>query len=136
MQFHTVCRTLVVGGTLLIWLIKFFLRPCLHPTGTTGFLLGIAPNLFGAFLLPFGAYWLCTFPALFKGRLFRLAVFLEVRTVCPAGFGLLVINEYLQQVPLFGRTFDYFDMLASAIGLLLSAYCFPALQRRQGLASG
>lgn len=131
MQLRTNCRNLVVAGTLLIWTIKFFVRPFLHPTGTLGFFLGIAPNLLGSFLLPFGAYWLYTHPQFFNGRLLRFSFFSDVKFVCFFGFSLLLINEYLQLIPVFGRTFDYFDILSSAVGLVLSYYSFSALQRRQ-----
>ncbi len=126
----------MVAGTLLIWLIKFLIRPYLHPTGTTGFLLGIAPNLLGSFLVPFGAYWLFTHPYFADGRLLRYSFFADMRMVCLGGFGLLVVNEYLQKIPVFGRTFDYFDIVSSAVGLLFSYYCISALQRRQALALG
>ena len=43
---------------------------------------------------------------------------------------LSVINEYLQLIPFFNRTFDYNDMLFSAFGLVIACYHFMALQRR------
>jgi len=39
-------------------------------------------------------------------------------------FGMLVVNEYLQLIPIFGRTFDYFDIIFSAIGLSASYFVF------------
>ena len=131
MQLRTNCKNLVVAGTLLIWTIKFFLRPYFHPTGSLGFLAGIAPNLLGSFLVPFGAYWLYTHPLFFNGRLLRFSFFSDVRIVCVFGFCLLVINEYLQLIPVFGRTFDYYDIVSSAAGLAVSGYCFSLLQRRR-----
>lgn len=131
MQLRTNCKNLVVAGTLLIWTVKFFIRPFLQPTGTAGFLADIAPNLFGSFLIPFGAYWLYTHPHFFNGRLLRFSFFSDPRIVCLFGFGLLVVNEYLQLIPVFGRTFDYYDIVSSAIGLLSSCYSFSILQRRQ-----
>jgi hypothetical protein len=46
------------------------------------------------------------------------------------GFAMLVTNEYLQQVPFFGRTFDYFDILFSAIGLMASYFVFGKIYSR------
>jgi glycopeptide antibiotics resistance protein len=121
---------MVVAGTLFIWAIKFFIRPYLHPAGVPGFLCGVAPNGIGSFLVPFAAYWLYTHPRFFNGRLLRFTFFSDVRLVCLFGFGLGVVNEYLQLVPVFGRTFDVFDILSSAVGLLLSCALFTTMQRR------
>lgn len=134
MQLRTACKNIVVAGTLIIWLIKFFIRPFFQPTGTAGFLAGVSPNLLGSFLLPFGAYWLYTHPAFFNGRLLRFSFFSDVRIVCLFGFGLLVANEYLQLIPFFRRTYDYFDIVFSALGLVISYNSFLALQHRQVLS--
>lgn len=131
MHFRNNCRNLLIGGTLLILMVKFLIRPYLHPGGAAGFLLGVAPNLVGSFLLPFGVHWLQGQPLFFRERLTRYAFFFETRTVCLIGFGLLVVNEYLQLVPFFGRRFDYFDILSSAVGLTLSYYAFSVWQRRR-----
>ena len=136
MQLRAFRKRLVVAGTLLIWLIKLLIRPYLHSTGTTGFLLGIAPNLLGSFLVPFGAYWLFTQSCFNNGHLLRLSGFADTRLVCLSGFVLLLINEYLQKIPFFGRTFDYYDIISSVVGLFAAYYCISALQRRQALALG
>lgn len=130
MQLKTNSRNIVVLGTLLIWTVKFFIRPYLHPSGATGFLLGVAPNLVGSFLIPFAAHWLYTHRPLNPENRLRFAPFFDTRAVCISGFLLLIINEYLQLVPFFGRRFDYYDILFSAVGLLVSFYSFPVLQRR------
>jgi hypothetical protein len=44
---------------------------------------------------------------------------------------MLVINEYLQQIPFFGRTFDISDILFSALGLLVSYFVFSGLLFRK-----
>ena len=134
MQLRTACKNIVVIGTLFIWTVKFFIRPFFHPSGFAGFLAGISPNLVGSFLLPFGAYWLYTHPAFFNGRLLRFAFFSDVRVVCLFGPCLLVVNEYLQLIPFFGRTFDYFDIVSSAAGLVVSYYRFSAMQHRQAVS--
>lgn len=133
MQFRTFCKNIVIAGTLAIWLIKFFIRPYFHPAGFTGFFLGIAPNLLGSFLLPFGAYWIHSYRRFFN-RLLRYTFFSNTRIVCLFGFTLLVVNEYLQLIPFFRRTFDYYDIVSSAIGLSASYCCFSAIQRRQALS--
>jgi hypothetical protein len=120
MEMSYISKRFVIGGTLLIWAIKFIIRPAQLVSPPFDFVLGIAPNLLGSFLLPFGAIWLG------ESRYIRLSRFMQVHThsglrqYCYIMFALLVINEYLQKIPIFGRTFDHFDILFSVTGLLLS----------------
>lgn len=95
------------------------------------FFLGIAPNLFGSFLIPFGAYWFFCGRNYWVARIFKIESTYDLRLVCLLGFGMLVVNEYLQKIPFFGRTFDYNDILFSSIGLLLSCMVFDKLQSRR-----
>jgi hypothetical protein len=120
---------MVIVGTLLIWMIKLVIRPYVHLDASLHFISGVAPNFIGAFLIPFGAYWLYTHSLFFNGSLMRFDFFSDARIVCLFGFSLAVINEYIQLVPMFGRTFDYFDILFSAVGLIFSYYSFTAIQR-------
>lgn len=129
MQFRNYCKWAVLIGTLLIWIIKLGIRPYIQ-YDFVKFTLGIAPNFIGSLLVPFAAYWLYTHEHFFNGRLMRFPFFSDNRFVCLFGFSLAVINEYLQLIPVFGRTFDYFDILFSAFGLVLSYYSFLLLQRR------
>jgi len=46
------------------------------------------------------------------------------------GLGMLIINEYLQLIPFFGRTFDYNDIIFSSVGLMLSYFVFGRIQQR------
>lgn len=128
MQLKQLSKWLVIGGTLLIWTIKFIIRPMQVAEGSFTFLLGIAPNLLGSFLIPFGACWFFSGRNHLVARVFRVTNPFELRLVCLAGFAMLVINEYLQKIPLFGRTFDYNDILFSSIGLLCSFMVFGTLQ--------
>ena len=128
-------KFLVIAGTLLIWCIKLFIRPYVRMDATLSFLMGVAPNLLGSLLVPFCAYWLFSHPHFLGGRLQRVSLFSDMRIVCLTGFVLGVINEYLQRITFFGRTFDYYDILFSAVGLLGGYYSFLALQRRAGLMS-
>ncbi|MGG9964251.1 hypothetical protein [Ferruginibacter sp. SUN106] len=125
MRLKLFCKYSVIAGTLIIWIIKFALRPYIHFTQPTKYLLGIAPNLLGSFLLPLGCYWLL-------GKYINLHADKQLRWFCVVCFGLLVINELLQLIPVFGRTFDYSDIAASAVGLasayfLCSKYLFRKL---------
>jgi len=107
------CKFSVIIGTLLIWIIKWTLRPYFHFHQPIKYILGIAPNLLGAFLLPLGCFWLLSkYIDLTNAYIFRV--------FCIASFALLVINELLQLIPIFGRTFDYGDIAASAVGLTTS----------------
>jgi hypothetical protein len=47
------------------------------------------------------------------------------------GFGMLIVNEYLQQIPFFARTFDYNDIIFSLVGLMVSHFVFGRLQHRE-----
>lgn len=129
MEIKYVSKWMVIGGTLLIWAIKFFIRPYFHFDEPMHFLLGIAPNLLGSFLIPFGACWFFSGREFLIARIFKLECLQDLRFVCLLGFGLLVINEYCQLIPIFGRTFDYFDIIFSSIGLLCSYFVFSGLQQ-------
>ena len=130
MQLRTTSQNFLIIGTIIIWTIKLLVRPFVHLDGSYQFVFGIAPNLLGSFLIPFGAYWLYTHPKFFNGILLRYYFFSDVKIVCLFGFILLVLNEYLQLIPVFGRTFDYFDIVSSAVGLFISYYSFSFLQRK------
>jgi hypothetical protein len=94
------------------------------------FFLGIAPNLIGAFLIPFGAYWFFSGKNFFLARIFRIQSSFDLRLVCSLGFGMLVVNEYFQKITFFGRTFDYNDILFSATGLLASYFTFGMIRQK------
>lgn len=82
------------------------------------------PNLNGSFLLPFGVF-------LFMKKFIKLECARDLQIVCLSGFLLLVINEYLQLVPVFKRTFDYFDILFSFAGILAGYYVFSKLMFKE-----
>ena len=124
MELRQISKWTVITGTIIIWMIKFAIRPLHLFNGPGEFFLGIAPNLLGSFLIPFGAYWFFGGRNFLLARIFRIQSLLHLRAVCVMGFGLLVINEYLQLIPFFGRTFDYYDILFSAAGLTASYFIF------------
>ncbi len=130
MELKQTSRRLVIYGTLIIWAIKFIVRPLNLFDEPAKFFMGIAPNLFGSFLIPFGAYWFFSGRNFFVARIFRIQSAYDLRLVCLLGFGMLIINEYLQLVPVFGRTFDYNDIIFSSIGLMVSYFAFSRLQQR------
>lgn len=130
MYLKQTSRAFVIIGTLIIWAIKFLIRP-LHLWDEGKFFLGIAPNLLGSFLIPFGAYWFFSGRNFLIARIFRLQSAYDLRLVCLMGFGMLLVNEYLQLVPFFGRTFDYNDIIFSLIGLTISHFVFEKLQQRK-----
>lgn len=131
MELKQISKGLIIAGTLIIWIIKFIIRP-LHLVDEPGkFFLGIAPNLFGSFLIPFGAYWFFSGRQFLVARIFRIESAYDLRLVCVLGFGMLVVNEYLQLIPFFGRTFDLFDIFFSSVGLLSSYFVFGRLQSKK-----
>ena len=123
-------RTIFICGTVLILTIKWILRP-IGFEGFLQYLLNVAPNLFGAFLIPFAAFWFFSGRDHFMARVFRIRSSFELRWVCSLGFCMLVVNEFLQKVPVFGRTFDYNDIIFSSLGLFFSCYIFRKIQSRQ-----
>jgi hypothetical protein len=117
MYLKTVSRKIVISGTLLIWAIKFLLRPFVHIPHEWKPLVGLAPNLIGSFLLPFGACW-------FFQRYFKLQTPVHLSFTCCFGLLLVIINEYLQLIPQFGRTFDYLDIFSSVVGVFCGHLVF------------
>ena|SRR5687767_8958839 len=130
MELKQISKWFVLTGTICIWLVKLIIRPYYNTDPGLGFFLGIAPNLLGSFLIPFGACWLFSGKDFLLARIFRVHSSGGLLTVCVLGFGLLVINEYLQLIPVFGRTFDYFDLVFSAFGLGISYLVFGKMYSR------
>ena len=130
MELRRISKWLVIAGALLIWAIKYGIRPYYDFGQPMNFFLGIAPNLLGSFLIPFGACFLFSGREFLLARIFRIHSISDLRVVCFLGFGMLVTNEYLQLIPLFGRTFDYFDIISSSIGLSVSYYVFGKIYNR------
>lgn len=131
MELKQISKWAVIAGTLVIWLIKYLVRPLYPYNDMFRFFLNIAPNLLGSFLIPFGACWFFAGRQFWVARVFRLHSVYDLRIVCLLGFVLLVINEYLQRIPVFGRTFDPFDIISSFIGLAVSYVVFGKLQARK-----
>lgn len=131
MELKQTSKWIVITGTLVIWIIKFIVRPLHLVDDSTRFFFNIAPNLLGSFLIPFGAYWFFSGRNFLVARLFRIDCPYDLRLVCAMGFGMLVVNEYLQLIPFFGRTFDYNDILFSSVGLFVSYFVFSRIQSRK-----
>lgn len=136
MELKPISRLIAITGTLIIWTVKFGIRPFTRFEEPTQFILGIAPNLLGSFLIPFCAYWFFCGRYNLLARIFRIQSLFDLRFVCLLGFGMLLINEYLQLFPVFGRTFDFFDIISSATGLTVSYFVFGKLLTRYQLQSG
>jgi hypothetical protein len=114
----------MIVGTLLIWTVKFIVRPFVHIPHGIKPLVGLAPNLVGSFLLPFRGL-------LFFQRFFRLQSSSDLTFTCSFGLLLVIINEYLQIIPLFGRTFDYLDIFSSVVGVFCGHLVFAKLMAGQ-----
>lgn len=109
MSIGSVCKWYVSIGFIIICSIKFIIRPYIPLSDEWQLITDISPNLVGTILIPFGAFWLL------KG-VFKMNTSFEVQQICLKGFVLVLINEYLQLIPIFGRTFDYLDIIASIPG--------------------
>lgn len=130
MELKQISKWFIITGTGVIWAIKFIIRPQHLFDDPTRFFLNIAPNLLGSFLIPFGAYWFFCGRNYLVARIFKIETSYDLRLVCLLGFGMLIVNEYLQRIPFFGRTFDLNDILFSSVGLLASNFVFGKLQTR------
>ena len=117
MQLKNYSRIIVIIGTLLIWFIKFLIRPFNLYADWLSPLIGFAPNLIGTFLLPFGAFW-------FFKKYFLMRNNFEIKLTCVVGLILVIVNEYLQLIPVFHRTFDYLDIIASFVGVSIGYKTF------------
>lgn len=124
MNLKHVSKQVTIIGSLLICMVKFLVRPFVHIPHFWKPLIGIAPNLIGSFLLPFGACWMFE-------RVFRLQTVQQVRLTCVFGLMLVVVNEFLQLIPVFGRTFDVLDIFSSFIGVTIGYFCFARLLGKQ-----
>ena len=130
MELKQLSKWFVIAGTLIIWTIKFIIRPMHLFDDPMRFFLNISPNLLGSFLIPSGAYWFFSGRNYMVARIFKIETAFDLRMVCIMGFGMLVVNEYLQLIPFFGRTFDYNDILFSSVGLIAACFVFGKMQQR------
>lgn len=119
-------RQIVIAGALFIWTIKLIIRPFVFTPDWLKPIIGISPNLVGSFLLPFGACW-------FFQKYFKLQTIEQLRFTCFFGLILVIINEYLQLIPVFGRTFDYLDIVASFAGVSLGYFAFARVMARESV---
>ncbi len=130
MELRRISKLIVIAGALLICLVKFVIRPIYHPGQSINFFFGVAPNLFSSFLIPFVASWFFSGRGFLIARIFRIHSLADLRLVCLMGFAMLVVNEYFQLMPIFGRTFDYFDIIFSIIGLSASYFVFGKIYKQ------
>ncbi|NCI48635.1 hypothetical protein GWC95_01780 [Sediminibacterium roseum] len=127
MHLKKISKRAVIAGTLLIWAIKFIVRPFVHVPPAFKPLVGFAPNLVGSFLIPFGA-------CCFFQKFFKLQTNADLNFTCCFGLLLVIINEFVQLVPVFGRTFDLLDILSSVAGVFLGHLVFAMAMRKQWVA--
>jgi glycopeptide antibiotics resistance protein len=120
MRLHVYSKWLVITGAIIIVMVKFIVRPYMPISPFFQPVVDVLPNLIGSFLMPFGACW-------FLKKLFIPRTFKDLQTICLLGLILLIINEYLQLIPVFRRTFDYLDILFSFVGILLGYVVFARL---------
>ena len=103
-------KWILLIGLCLIALVKFFIRPFVVIPSGLFLCRDVAPNLISAFLIPFGA-------DLFLKRWIQLVEKRDVLFICTIGLIVITLNELAQLFPIFRRTFDYFDLVFSLIGV-------------------
>lgn len=124
MHLKHISKWVMISGTLLIWSVKFLVRPFVHIPVSLKPIVGLAPNLVGSFMLPFGA-------CLFFQRFFRFENAKDLAFACSFGLLMVIVNEYLQRIPVFGRTFDYLDILSSVVGVFIGHLVFARCMSRR-----
>lgn len=115
MQQHK--KWILIIGLFLIVLVKFIIRPFVAVPPSLSLYRDVAPNLISAFLIPFGA-------DLFLKRWIQLIDKRSVLWLCIVGLVIISLNEIAQLFPVFRRTFDYFDLVFSLIGVSLGYLVF------------
>lgn len=125
-MLEIVSKRVAIFSVLFIWSIKLFIRPYWQQKDFFKFFWGIAPNLIGCFVLPFGIY--------LAMRYLRFTIsFLKINVLTGLALVLVFINEAIQLIPFFGRTFDWFDLLFSIVGLLIGYSMFYRQFQKQAL---
>jgi glycopeptide antibiotics resistance protein len=110
-------KWILLIGLCLIALVKFFIRPFITIPSELFLCRDVAPNLISAFLIPFGA-------DLFLKRWVQLIEKRNVLFICAVGLIVITLNELAQLFPVFRRTFDYFDLVFSFIGVSIGYLVF------------
>ncbi|CAN5839903.1 hypothetical protein BH10BAC2_BH10BAC2_34730 [soil metagenome] len=120
MLLKNYAKAVIVFCILRIIMIKYVIRPHVHIPGGLQVIVDIAPNLLGSFMLPFGVSWLLD-------RYFRIQALIDLKLVCLLCLVVIFVNEYLQLISVFGRTFDYFDIIASFISTATAYFVYARL---------
>lgn len=110
-------RVLFFIGAALILIVKFIIRPFILVPPSFSLFRDVAPNLISAFLIPFGA-------DLFLKKWISMGEKRVVFLVCLGGLMIITLNELAQLFPVFRRTFDYYDLAFSIIGVGLGYLIF------------
>lgn len=113
-------KWIFICGVVIIYSTKYIIRYFVPVPSFLQPAVDVTPNFVGCFLLPFGAY-------LFTGKYINVQNPFVLKLFCIAGLTLVVINEYLQKIAVFGRTFDYLDILASFPGIVAGYLVFSKL---------
>lgn len=120
MNLKSISRWTVLLGLALILVVKFMVRPYIHIPVPWKPVIGLLPNLICAFMLPFAACWLFE-------RYFGMQTMRQLQIACWFGLVGIVINEFFQLMPVFGRTFDYLDILSSFTGVFFGYVVYARL---------
>lgn len=120
MDLKKYSKWIFVCGVIIIYTTKYFIRYFVPVPRFLQPIVDVTPNFVGCFLLPFGAY-------LFTRRYINVQQPHVLKLFCVSGLILVIINEYLQKISVFGRTFDYLDILASFPGIIAGYIVFVKL---------
>ncbi len=116
----------VLIGLFLMITIQYVIRPSYHHHNWFKVVLGFAPNLLSSAFIPvlFFVVGGKMLPKVSMKSLLALHVMIA---------GLLCMYELLQMITVFGKTFDYLDLLATIIGTTVSLRLLMPWAGRQAI---
>jgi hypothetical protein len=121
--FNNPTNAIIAVCWALIILIKFVLRPIYFNDPNFSLLLGIGPNFLASFSGIFIAHKLLQYSFWFNFNV-------PIKIALLVWWLVAILNEVLQLIPLFGRTFDWLDMLASMFAIPFSYWAYTKIESR------
>lgn len=116
MEYNKKALTLFCFGLISILLIQYLVRPAwLEAPSFLRFLMNVYPSLASGILIP-----LCFL--IFEGPFFYLIQTIALKLTSFLGLVASLGYEFLQMAPLFNKTFDFFDVLATLTGITLGYF--------------
>lgn len=120
-------KWITIAGIVFIFIVKFYIRPYIHIPDFLQPVVDVAPNYMGCAILPFAIQWLCK-------KYIRFINSFEIQLMCGASLALVIVNEFLQLIPVFRRTFDVLDIVFSFAGIITGYYLFTFFVQKESVS--